>query len=351
MSESNLSYSYKDKKVFIGIDVHRRSYSVTAICDEIVVKRWRMTASAEELVSLLKRYFLGAELYTVYEAGFSGFGLSRTLDKAGINNIVVNAGSIETSARDKVKTDKKDSLKLATHLSLGRLNGIRIPSEENEEHRQLCRTRTQQVRNRVRIMNQLRMKLHYHSLLPAECQGVLQRSLVESLAKTQPKEISESFESLCRVWEVLDLEINSLTKKLSEQAKRDDYEKIYRSIPGIGSIASRILSTELGDMTQFVNEKALFSYTGLTPMEFSSGENRRLGHISRQGNSRLRAVLIECAWVAIRKDPDLKKSFLRIASRSGKKRAIVAIARKLIGRARSLLKQGVLYELNFNQAA
>lgn len=351
MIKKNLPYSYTGKKVFIGIDVHRKSYSVTAICDELVVKRWRMIANAQELVAVLKRYFPEAELFSCYEAGFSGFGLHRILACSGIKNLVINAGSIEISARDKVKTDKRDSLKLATHLSLGRLRGIRIPSEEEDSRRQLCRTRTQQVRNRARIMNQLRMKLHYHSLLPADYQGVLRRSLIESVAKTQPGEIAESLNSLCEVWKVLDSEISTLTKKLSAQAKQDRCEKIYRSIPGIGPIASRILSTELGDMSQFANEKSLFSYTGLTPMEFSSGENRRLGHISRQGNSRLRAVLIECAWVAVRKDPDLHNALLRIATRAGKKRAIVAIARKLIGRARALFREGKLYELNFTQAA
>jgi len=310
-----------------------------------------MLADAQGLVSALKRYFPGAELISCYEAGFSGFGLHRTLTLAGIKNLVINAGSIEISARNRVKTDKRDSLKLAQHLSLGRLKGIRIPSEEEDRHRQLCRTRTQQVRNRTRIMNQIRMKLHYHSLLPADYQGVLKLSFVESVAKEQPREIAESLNSLCEVWKVLDSEISTLTKKLSAQAKQDRGEKIYRSVPGIGSIASRILSTELGDMSQFPNEKSLFSYTGLTPMEFSSGETRRLGHISRQGNSRLRAVLVECAWVAIRMDPALHKTFLRISVRTGKKKAVVAIARKLIGRARALFREDKLYELNFIKSA
>lgn len=351
MNKGNVSYLYTDKKVFIGIDVHRKSYSVTAICDELVVKRWRMIADAQDLVSAFKRYFPGADLFSCYEAGFSGFGLHRVLTAAGIKNLVVNAGSIEVSSRDRVKTDKRDSLKLAQHLSPTRLKGIRIPSEEEDRHRQLCRTRTQQVRNRVRIMNQIRMKLHYHSLLPADYQGVLKLSFVESVIKTQPSEIADSLRSLCEVWKVLNSEVSALNKRLFAQSKQDRCEKVYRSVPGIGLVASRILSTELGDMNQFPNEKSLFSYTGLTPMEFSSGETRRLGHITRQGNSRLRAVLVECAWVAIKMDPALHKAFLRISVRAGKKKAIVAIARKLIGRARALFKEDKLYELNFIQAA
>jgi transposase len=122
-------------------------------------------------------------------------------------------------------------------------------------------------------------------------------------------------------------------------------EKIYRSVPGIGPISSRVLSNELGDLQRFSNERRLFSFTGLTPSEHSSGESVHKGHISRQGSSRIRKYLIEIAWRAIEKDPALKEIFERIAKTRGKKRAIVAIARKLIGRIRACFHQGSLYQL------
>ena len=306
-----------------------------------------MAACPETLVANLRKFFSGAKLISAYEAGFSGSSLHRRLVSAGIDNLIVHAASIEVSARDKVKTDKRDSLKIATQLSAGRLRGNRVLSQAAEERRELSRSRTQQVRNRTRIMNQARMKLHFHGLLAAEQKGVLRRVMVEEIAQLQSEELQVSLESLCRVWATLDEEINRLSKKLATQAKNDVLEKTFRSIPGVGAVASRILSTELNDMSQFPNEKALLSYTGLTPMEFSSGENKRLGRISRQGNARLRAVLVECAWVAVRKDPQLKKVFEQIAYRAGKKRAIVAIARKLVGRARALCRKNTHYELNY----
>ncbi|MBV8887744.1 MAG: IS110 family transposase [Chroococcidiopsidaceae cyanobacterium CP_BM_RX_35] len=70
----------------------------------------------------------------------------------------------------------------------------------------------------------------------------------------------------------------------------------------MGLLSARILANELGDMSQFKNERQLFSYTGLTPSEYSSGENMRKGHITRQGNSRVRGILIEIAWQAIGED-------------------------------------------------
>jgi transposase len=99
-------------------------------------------------------------------------------------------------------------------------------------------------------------------------------------------------------------------------------------------------------MSQFKNERALFSFTGLTPREFTTGEHRRLGHISRQGSSRLRAVLVEVAWRAIKLDPALNADYQRIVNHAGKKRAIVAIARKLIGRARALFRKREYYAVH-----
>jgi transposase len=149
----------------------------------------------------------------------------------------------------------------------------------------------------------------------------------------------------------VDQEIKLLGKQIREQAKGDKNDMVYQSTPGIGPTCARILSNELGDMSQFRNERALFCHTGLTPSEFSSGEKQRKGHITHQGSSRLRWVLTEASWQAVKKDPKLKRDFERIAHRRGKKRAIVAVARKLVGRIRACLRKGQCYELGYGLAA
>ncbi len=120
-------------------------------------------------------------------------------------------------------------------------------------------------------------------------------------------------------------------------------ESVYKSVPGIGLVGAAVLATELGDMSRFANEKGLFRYTGLTPTESSSGDSVRRGHISRQGAGRLRGLLVEAAWRAISKDIALGEIFNRIAATRGKKRAIVAIARRLIGRIRACFRTGTMY--------
>ncbi len=152
-------------------------------------------------------------------------------------------------------------------------------------------------------------------------------------------------------WRELKAHIKTIKQELDRQAQVDPHESIYRRVPGIGPLVARVLSNELGDMSQFRNEKALLSYTGLTPGEHSSGGHIRRGHISRQGNSYLRYVLTEAVWRAIRKDEKLKEDFERIAAKRGKKRAIVAIGCKLRGRVRAAFQAQRMYEMGYKKAA
>ena len=163
--------------------------------------------------------------------------------------------------------------------------------------------------------------------------------------------LKQSLSTIHKIWKFINEEIKGLEKEMKEQSSLDKNETVYRSVPGIGAVSSRVLSNELGDMSQFRNERAIFSHTGLIPSEYSSGGNRRQGHITRQGSARVRWILTEAAWRAIREDKKLAGDFNRIALRAGKKKAIVAIARKLIGRIRACFRTGLLYELNFGLAA
>ena len=347
MKKTSGKISYEGKKVFVGIDVHKRSYSVVAVVEGMVVKKWRTLASPEKLAEQLKRYFPGASIETAYESGFSGFVLHRVLSEAGIHNIVVNPGSIEVAIHNRVKTDKRDAVKIATLLEAGRLTGIRVPTPQQEQQRLLTRTRQQIGSERSAIKNKIRMKAHQMGLIDPEDRREMTHKIVEEiLAKTPSTEFTLTIEAHWAIWKSIETQIQRIEQKLKEQAKADPNETIYRSAPGIGPLSARVLSNELGDLSQFENERQLFSYTGLTPSEFSSGETVRKGHITRQGNTRVRHILNQAAWRAIKKDQDLKTFFERLAPRTGKKRAIVAVARKLIGRIRAAFKTHQPYQMN-----
>ena len=347
MNKSSAKISYEGKKVFVGIDVHKKSYSVVAVVEGVIVKKWRTVASPDKLGEQLRRYFPGASIHTAYEAGFSGFVLHRVLEQAGIDNIVVNPGSIEVAINNRVKTDKRDARKIATLLEARRLTGIRVPSPQQEQERMLTRTRQQLVEERSAIKNRIRMKCHQMGLIDPNDNREMSHKMVEEMLTQSPsQEFTLVIKAYWAVWKSIETQIRQLEQKLKEQAKTDPNETIYRSAPGIGFLSSRILSLELGDMSQFANERQLFSYTGLTPSEFSSGDTVRKGHITHQGNRRVRCILNQAAWKAITKDRHLKEFFERLTPRTGKKKAIVAVARKLIGRIRAAFRHQTPYQIN-----
>lgn len=248
MKKDTNAISYVGKNVFTGIDVHKKSYTVVARVDGEVVKKWTTISSPQALAQQLLQYFVGATIHTAYEAGFSGFVLHRELQKHGIQNLVVNAAGIEVAVNNRVKTDKRDALKISTLLEAHRLKGIRIPSEEEEAHRILSRTRQQLVKDRASVKNKIRMKFHQFGLIDADENHSMTHSLVKELLKnTLSKELTIAINAYLSVWRNLDEEIKKIENELKVQAKEDPNEKTYQSVPGVGPQSARILSNELGN--------------------------------------------------------------------------------------------------------
>lgn len=345
--------SYAGKRISIGLDVHKSFYVACAVFEGAVVKKSRMPAEPENVIKFINRYFPGADVITCYEAGFSGFALHRELIGCGIPNLVVHPASIEVSSRDRVKTDKRDAEKMAKQLDANRLRSVRIPSIEQECRRTLTRTRQQIVSKTTAVRNQIRMRLLQFGLIPSSYRTALSMKFARQvLAESVDNPLLElSIESLLSIWRGLNGQQKELEKIMRRQAAKDPVYAVWQSLPGIGIVSGLTLANELGDMSQFANERALFSFTGLTPSEHSSGNKVYRGHISRQGNAQLRHILVEAAWRAIRTDASLKEAFERIAARRGKKIAIVAIARKFVGRARAVFRSQNQYKLEQREAA
>ncbi|HEY4830963.1 MAG TPA: IS110 family transposase [Waddliaceae bacterium] len=345
------TYDYTNKIIYIGIDVHKKTYSCVSICEGTVVKRDTMPADPALFLRYLKNTFTNSSsINTAYEAGFSGFHLHRYLITNGITNIVVHPGSIEVASRNRVKTDKRDALKIATQLEAGRLQSVFIPSVEQEEKRSVTRLRIKIVKLKHQVGYQLKALLFTQGLIDMDddtilCQSWIAKKLIEVEAGNYSKHFLYTLNQYIEQWFQLNARVKEIDKMIKRQSNEErGLQDIYESVPGVGPLLARILANELGDMKQFPNEKRLFSFTGLTPSEHSSGEHTRQGHITRQGNPILRGILVEAAWVAIRRDPGLEEIFKRMAATRGKRRAIVGIARRLAGRIRSCVLAGELYQ-------
>lgn len=315
---------YTGKKIYLGIDVHQPTYAVAALCEKLVIKKATLPASPEGLVTFCKKFFPGAAIQSAYEAGFSGFHLHRILEKNGIKNLVVHAAGIEVAVGDRVKTDKRDSLKIATQLEANRLKGIHVPTEEREEKRALTRLRDTVVEHRTRTANQIKSLLHQHGLISPTAKKKVCLKWIESL-KTLPMRdgIRYAVNHLVDMWQELTVRIKAINTEMVKQAAEDaTLEMVYRSTPGIGPVGARILANEVEDMSHFENERQLFSYTGLTPSEHSSGGHIRKGHISRQGKTIIRRVLVLASWKAIQQDPQLRAIYDHQYEREARKRLL-----------------------------
>jgi transposase len=329
------------KQIYLGMDVHKKTYSVTAICDGIIVKKACMNASPVTLLNFIKNFFPHDNVKSVYEAGFSGLDLHRFLVKNGIDNIVVHAASIEVAANERCKTDKRDSQKMAIQLAAGRLTCNHIPSPQREEWRAITRLRDSFVKEKTRIACKLRSLMFYFGLVPFDQVKRTSRKLIlELLSLVIGGDVGFCIKEYCQTWIYLDNSIKKIEKRLKVQAKQDiAIGEVYQNMAGIGLLSARILANELGDMLHFMSEKGLYSYTGLTPREHSSGEHIHLGNISHQGNPMLRQILVQNSWRAIRKNKHLAEVFERIAKKAGKKKAILGIARRILGHIRAEFKR------------
>jgi transposase len=342
------------KTIFVGIDVHKTTYSISVAVDgKVFLKVGSMPADPSKLIDFLKKRFPDSPIKSVYEAGFSGFMLHRVLIANGIDNIVINAASIEIAANNKVKTDKRDSVKLAEHLARGMLHCIHIPTPEQELARLITRTRAQLIKERSRFGVQIKSKLMQFGFIAADDKRVLRAKLLAEFTQLQlPPELAITISALADLWKKCNEQVMLMNLEISQQAHRDYIlEEIYQGIPGIGPIIGRTLANELGDMSQFKGERDLYSFVGLTPSEHSSGEGHaNRGRITKQGLGLIRGMLVEAAWTAKEKDPDLEKIYERLKVTRGGKRAIVAVARRLAGRIRACLRQKKGYELNHSQS-
>ena len=123
---------YTTKTVYVGIDVHKKSYSVTAVCDRQLIKKDRLLADPRLLVEYCKGKFKGAIVSSAYEAGFCGYSLHRVLVDSGINNRIVHPAGIEVAVSERVKNDRRDYEKIAAQLAEGSLMGIHVPTVKRE---------------------------------------------------------------------------------------------------------------------------------------------------------------------------------------------------------------------------
>jgi transposase len=330
--------------LIIGCDFHP-SFQQVAIFDnrtgEIEEKRLQHREEAEQFY----RSLAGQQVRVGMEACGHYPWFERLLAELGFELWLGDAAQIRSKVVRKQKTDRRDAehiLRLLLDPDLKQFPRIWVPSLEERDVRQLLVHRHKQVQARTRVKNQLQAM--------ALSQGVQKkRKLWTEAGRAELEKLellpyaAERRKQLLQSLDGLEAEIEQLNRRVeAEVAKRPAAVKL-QTHPGVGPVTALAMVLTLGPAERFASGKKVGSYFGLIPSEYSSGGKQQLGHISKQGSSFLRFLLVEAGQTAARYDAELGRFYRRLAVRKHRALAKVAVARKLAVRLYLMLREDWTY--------
>lgn len=346
---TQVCYSATKYDAFIGIDVDKKSYVFTVGDYNIMSRAKKIPANPEHLYNFIQKNLKGKRIICAYEAGPTGFELHDYLTQKEVRCLVIPPTSIPKAPNEKVKNNNIDSTKLTEELRASKAKSIRVPQGAYRELRYLIKARENYARNRKTAKQRIKALLLYANLYPLlkdtdikwssrylkelkelQCSPAVRKSLDMLLtdfeyAKKQTLYILRELRAFCK--------INPEIKTNMEYLQ---------SVSGIGFITAVTFLGRTGDPQYLKNEREIGAFIGVVPRENSTGDKINRGSITHLGNQTLRFLLIESAWVAIRKDKELDQYYSRIKKRNnpkiGSKVAITAVARKLTHRMYRVLK-------------
>jgi transposase len=343
------------KVIMIGCDLHDvRMVLRVAEGTNPSLRKAFLTARRSELIDWIRSYTAehkATRVVLAYEASGQGFGLYDDLTEAGIEcHVLAPTHLPHTANRRKNKTDDKDAEMLLdevrAHVLAGRkLPDVWVPNQETRDDRELVRHRLELARQRSRTKNQIRSLAKRWKLVFPEgftASGSWSRKSLQWLrdvAAGTTGFLGEgsrvTLASLIDLYQSLSGQLKTSDQAIERLSRSPRYARMFRKlklIKGVGTLCAMVFLTEMGDLERFGNRRQLAAYLGLAPSAFESGErDDRKGHITRQGPSRVRHVLCQSAWTALRYSPEWRVKYDQIRRGSPKrsKVAIVAIMRQL----------------------
>ena len=290
METQSNKIDFSNQNIYVGFDVHLKSWKVTILTEKVAVKTFSQDPNPELLFQYLKRNFPGGIYYSAYEAGFCGYWIHNKLISLGVKNIVVNPADIPTTNKERVqKEDKRDSRKIARSLRNGDLKAIYVPGLKTLEDRGLLRTRATMVKDLTRFKNRIKSFLHFHGIdFPESFSNPKSHWSKRFITWLESIELTEesgkiTLSSFIHQSKNLRATILDLTKQVQKLSQTEPYQndvKLLRSLPGIGVLTAMTILTELETIMRFSNIDTLCSYIGLVPSTSSSGEEEKTGDIT-----------------------------------------------------------------------
>ena len=315
--------------IIIGCDYHPGFQQIAFVdtdSGELNEQKLMHREEAEQFYRQLE--VSGTKVRVGMEASGHARWFERLLNDLQFELWIGDAAEIRTKRVRKQKTDRQDAQLLLKLLLEDRFPRIWVADAENRDLRQLLWHRHRLVQMRTRIMNQLHVvALNEGVRRKKALWRPAGRAQLESLVLA--RWASRRRQDLLELLDQLTPKIQELTRALETEVEKRPVARRLMTYPGVGPLTALAFELVIGTPARFHCGKQIASYVGLVPSEESSGDRRRLGHISKQGNSLLRFLLVEAAQVTVRCHPEWRSKFFHLAMRRGRKIAKVAMARKL----------------------
>jgi transposase len=313
--------------IIIGVDFHPQFQQIASVDTDTGECQEKRLAHREEAEKFY-RALAGQRVCVGMEASGHARWFERLVAELQFELRIGDAAEIRTQRVRKQKTDRQDAQLILRLLLEDRFPQIWVPSWENRDLRQLLWHRHRMVQARTRIMNQLQaVALHegLHCKKRLWREGGRQQLESFSLAPWASRRRRDLLEWMDR----LNPTITELTQAIEQEVENCPEAQRLRTHPGVGVLTALAFVLIIGKADRFQCGKQVASYLGLVPLEESSGNRRRLGHITKQGSSVMRFLLVEAAQVTVRSLPEWRSRYFHLVLRRGRKIAKVAMARRL----------------------
>jgi len=328
--------------IIIGVDFHPEFQQIASVDTDSGEFQEKRLAHPEEAEKFY-RALTGQKVRVGMEASGHARWFERLLAELQFELWIGDAAEIRAKRVRKQKTDRQDAQLILQLLLEQRFPQIWVPSWENRDLRQLLWHRHRMVQARTRIMNQLQAIALNEGL---RCKKRLwrERGREQLEAFRLAPWASRRRRDLLELLDRLNPIITELTHAIEQEVEQCPAAQRLMTHPGVGPLTALAFVLIIGKADRFQGGKQVASYLGLVPLEDSSGNRRRLGHITKQGSSMLRFLLVEAAQVTVRSLPQWRSKYFHLAMRRGRKIAKVAMARKLAVRLYWMWRQGWDYE-------
>jgi len=331
---------------FVGIDLHKKTIMVCVVNQQRqVVERKRFYCCQPETI---RSYFAQLESFqAVVEATASYEWLWQLLEPLAQRLVLAHPKKLRIIAESTRKSDKLDAEVLAQFLALDMIPEAYRPTPRQRQHRTLVRQRFYLRKQITAAKNKLRRILSNYN---ADRKDLFSAEGLAHLAEVKVSPADRFvLDQLRSLWECLENQLTALDKELRSfarqaPAREQEARAVLESIPGVGDVTVDVVISEVGDVRRFRSAKRVSAYAGLAPgQRESAGRSKSLG-ITKEGSRLLRWALVEAAWRLVRQ-ARWQRVYEQLRKRCGKKRAIVAIARRLLGVMVALLRSGQAYRL------